>query len=157
MNIKELKELIDLIQKNPIAELEIEKSGIRVKIKKERVIQTPLPAASTETVSPSEKVAIAKEPLPAKSLQEQKGMITVTAPVVGTFYRPPTPDALPYVEVGTLVKKGQVLCVIEAMKLMNEIEAECDGRISVILVENAQSVEYGQPLFLIEPILPVPK
>jgi acetyl-CoA carboxylase biotin carboxyl carrier protein len=157
MNIKELKELIELIQKNPIAELEIEKSGIRVKIKKESLIQTPLPSAPIETVAHSEKTAVEKEPLPARSLQEQEGMVTVTAPVVGTFYRSPTPDAVPYVEIGTLVKKGQVLCVIEAMKLMNEIEAECDGRISVILVENAQSVEYGQPLFLIDPITSVPK
>jgi len=78
----------------------------------------------------------------------------VTAPVVGTFYRSPAPDADSYVEVGSLVKKGQVLCVIEAMKLMNEIESECDGRISAILVENAQPVEYGQPLFLMEPVPP---
>jgi acetyl-CoA carboxylase biotin carboxyl carrier protein len=156
MNIKELKELIELIQKNPIAELEIEKSGIRIKIKKESFIQTPLPTASIETVIPSGKAAVSMEPSPAKSLQEQKGMVTVAAPVVGTFYRSPTPDATPYVDIGTLVKKRQILCVIEAMKLMNEIEAECDGRISVILVENAQSVEYGQPLFLIEPSPPAP-
>jgi len=79
------------------------------------------------------------------------GFVTVTSPIVGTFYRSPSPDADPYVEEGESVKKGQVLCVVEAMKLMNEIESEADGRLVKILVENTKSVEYGQALFLIDP------
>ena len=79
-------------------------------------------------------------------------MVTVESPIVGTFYRAPDPDASPYVEEGNSVKKGQVLCIVEAMKLMNEIESDFEGRIVSILVENAQPVEYGEPLFLIEPL-----
>jgi acetyl-CoA carboxylase biotin carboxyl carrier protein len=79
------------------------------------------------------------------------GFLTVTSPIVGTFYRSPSPDADPYIEEGDSVKKGQVLCVVEAMKLMNEIESEVDGRLVKILVENTKSVEYGQALFLIDP------
>jgi acetyl-CoA carboxylase biotin carboxyl carrier protein len=79
--------------------------------------------------------------------------VTVTSPIVGTFYRAPAPDKPPYVQVGDMVKKGQVLCIIEAMKLMNEIESETSGKIIQILIENGQPVEYGQPLFVIEPVL----
>ena len=78
-------------------------------------------------------------------------LVTVTSPIVGTFYSAPSPDAGPFVEVGSMVKAGQVLCVIEAMKLMNEIESEVEGTVVRILVENGRSVEYGEPLFLIEP------
>ena len=83
--------------------------------------------------------------------EQTAGMVTVTSPIVGTFYRSPSPDADPYVEDGDYVKKGQVLCIVEAMKLMNEIESETDGRIVKILAESTKSVEYGQALFLIDP------
>jgi acetyl-CoA carboxylase biotin carboxyl carrier protein len=82
---------------------------------------------------------------------DTEGLVTITSPIVGTFYRSPSPDADPYVEEGDYVKKGQVLCIVEAMKLMNEIESEADGRIMRILVESTKPVEYGQPLFLIDP------
>jgi acetyl-CoA carboxylase biotin carboxyl carrier protein len=85
------------------------------------------------------------------SSENLSGKVTVTSPIVGTFYRSPSPDADPYVEEGDLVKKGQVLCIVEAMKLMNEIEAEVDGRIVKILAESTKPVEYGQPLFLVDP------
>jgi acetyl-CoA carboxylase biotin carboxyl carrier protein len=152
MNLKELKELIELIKNSEVTELELEKSGVRVRIKKERGIPAAVPPLPVEAAVPEMPAAAVKEPAPSPMPEEQKGMVTVTAPVVGTFYRSPAPDADAYVEVGTAVKKGQVVCVIEAMKLMNEIEAECDGKITAILVENAQPVEYGQPLFLIEPV-----
>ena len=90
---------------------------------------------------------IIKEPL-----DETQRLITITSPIVGTFYRSPSPDAPPFIEVGIRVKKGQVLCIIEAMKLMNEIESETDGIVVKALVENGQPVEYGEPLFLIEPL-----
>ncbi|MBI3596758.1 MAG: acetyl-CoA carboxylase biotin carboxyl carrier protein [Nitrospirae bacterium] len=154
MNIKELKELIELIQKSQIAELELEKSGVRVRIKRDRAPMVPVPmpeeAPSAPTV-PVESPLPQAAPLPSTV---PAGWLTLTAPVVGTFYRAPAPDADPYVEIGSTVKKGQILCVIEAMKLMNEIESEWDGKIVEILVENAQAVEYGAPLFHIEPLAP---
>ncbi|HEY5649528.1 MAG TPA: acetyl-CoA carboxylase biotin carboxyl carrier protein, partial [Nitrospiria bacterium] len=104
-----------------------------------------VPQTSPQQTEQSEKPGL-KTPSP-----EEEGLITLNSPVVGTFFRAPAPDADPYAEVGDQVKKGDVLCIIEAMKLMNEIESECDGKIVAILVENAQAVEYGEPLFRIEP------
>jgi acetyl-CoA carboxylase biotin carboxyl carrier protein len=96
--------------------------------------------------------AVTPQAVPASELLEvAAGHITITSPIVGTFYRSPSPDADPYVEEGDYVKKGQVLCIVEAMKLMNEIESEVDGRITKILVESTKPVEYGQALFLIDP------
>ncbi|MEK6683083.1 MAG: acetyl-CoA carboxylase biotin carboxyl carrier protein [Nitrospirota bacterium] len=155
MNLKELKELIELIQQSEISELELEKSGVRVRIKKERSSLPPPPAPEG---LPSTPAAPAEAPHPQAStlapVPMPAGWLTLTAPVVGTFYRSPAPDADPYAEVGSVVKKGQIICVIEAMKLMNEIESEWDGKIVEILVENAQPVEYGEPLFRIEPLTP---
>jgi acetyl-CoA carboxylase biotin carboxyl carrier protein len=154
MNLKELKELIELIQQSEIAELELEKSGVRVRIKKERSSfpRPPVPEKIPATPSaPEEMPQPQASPAPAAV---PAGWLTLTAPVVGTFYRSPAPDADPYVEAGSVVKKGQIICVIEAMKLMNEIESEWDGKIVEILVENAQPVEYGEPLFHIEPLTP---
>jgi acetyl-CoA carboxylase biotin carboxyl carrier protein len=87
-----------------------------------------------------------------RETEEETRVITVTSPIVGTFFRAPSPEADPFVETGSKVKKGQVLCIVEAMKLMNEIESEVDGVVIKILVDNGQPVEYGEPLFLIEPI-----
>ncbi|MBI3609525.1 MAG: acetyl-CoA carboxylase biotin carboxyl carrier protein [Nitrospirae bacterium] len=152
MNLKELKELIELIQKSEIAELEVEKSGVRVRIKKES-ISAPI-ATAPVGAPPVSSVPIAAPALqiPPRAPSAPTGWSTLKSPVVGTFYRSPAPDADPYVELGSVVKKGQILCVIEAMKLMNEIESEWDGKIVEILVENAQPVEYGEPLFRIEPL-----
>ena len=88
----------------------------------------------------------------AETEEETQRLVTITSPIVGTFYRSPTPEASPFVELGSKVNKGQVLCIVEAMKLMNEIESDADGIIVKILVENGQPVEYGEPLFLIEPV-----
>ena len=152
MNIKELKELIDLLKDTEVTELEIEKAGVKVRIKKGR---SALPAvanhAEGSAAVPVEKTAVPEMPELGEKPAD-KGGITVTSPIVGTFYRSSSPDALPYVEVGDVVKKGQVLCIIEAMKLMNEIESEVDGKVVEVLLENAQPVEYGEPLFRIEPL-----
>ena len=91
------------------------------------------------------------ESLSVPTAGEKDGYATITSPIVGTFYRSHSPEATPYVEVGDVVKKGQVLCVVEAMKLMNEIESEVDGRVEKVLAESTKPVEYGQPLFLIDP------
>jgi acetyl-CoA carboxylase biotin carboxyl carrier protein len=88
----------------------------------------------------------------AETEEETQRLVTITSPIVGTFYRAPTPEAVSFVEIGANVNKGQVLCIVEAMKLMNEIESDVDGIVVKILVENGQPVEYGEPLFLIDPV-----
>ena len=150
MNLKELKELIDLIQKSEVSELELEKAGVRIRIKKQAPSfgASPQPAQSPSTLPAAQTTGVNRPPRTVPD--EREGLLTMTSPVVGTFYRSPSPDSDPYIEVGSVVKKGQVLCVIEAMKLMNEIESEADGKIVEILVENAQAVEYGEPLFRID-------
>jgi acetyl-CoA carboxylase biotin carboxyl carrier protein len=156
MNIKELKELIDLMKNADISELEIEKGGVKVKLKKGHLILSQ-PVSVEKAQIPSQQ-AIEKEitgtaeEKAALTAVEEKGLVTVTSPIVGSFYRAPAPDAKPYVEVGDIIKKGQVLCLVEAMKLMNEIEAELNGKIAAILVENGHPVEYGEALFKVEPV-----
>jgi len=139
MDLEELKAIIELIKDTDISEIEIEKEGMRLKLKRQK---QPL---LKKEYPPKIDIELKKE-------KEQMDLVTVTSPIVGTFYRASSPDADPFVDVGTEVKKGQVLCIIEAMKLMNEIESEVDGTIVEILVENGQPVEYGEPLFLIEPL-----
>lgn len=146
MNLEELKEIIGVLDGTDITELQIEKDGIKIKIKRDRF------AGHFET-----KREFIKEPsLVAGFMQSddvsipKKDTFTVTSPIVGTFFRASSPDAEPFVEIGSRVRKGQVLCIIEAMKLMNEIESEVDGTVVRILVDNNQPVEYGEPLFIID-------
>lgn len=146
---KQIQELIDLLRRNNLTELEFERQGVRIRVRHELVVR-PL------TTSAQEFVPTSPQPMHSASAttsvsDASTGFVTVTSPIVGTFYRSPSPDADPYVEEGESVKKGQVLCIVEAMKLMNEIESEVDGRLVKILVENTKSVEYGQALFLIDP------
>jgi acetyl-CoA carboxylase biotin carboxyl carrier protein len=143
MEIDDLKELIDLLKETDITELQFEKDGSKVRIKRERML-SPMEIQVQKFGGLQEKVISATE--------EETRLITITSPIVGTFYMAPSPEAAPFVEIGSRVKKGQVLCIVEAMKLMNEIESEIDGTIIKALVENGQPVEYGEPLFLIEPI-----
>jgi acetyl-CoA carboxylase biotin carboxyl carrier protein len=143
MEIDDLKELIDLLKETDITELQLEKDGTKVRIKRERML-SPMEIQVQKFGGLQEKVISATE--------EETRLITITSPIVGTFYRAPSPEAAPFVEIGSRVKKGQVLCIVEAMKLMNEIESEIDGAIIKALVENGQPVEYGEPLFLIEPV-----
>lgn len=155
MNLKELKELIALLKGTDISELEIERSGVKVRIRKGGDV-TFHPAMPRMEYPPAAIVAPAvPEPRPGgdaeKAPEPSKiNQVKVTSPIVGTFYRASAPDKPAYVEVGDVVKKGQVLCIIEAMKLMNEIESEASGKIVQVLVEGGQPVEYGQPLFIIE-------
>jgi acetyl-CoA carboxylase biotin carboxyl carrier protein len=144
MELEDLKGLIELLKETDITELLVEKDGVKVRIKREKIF------SSVEL--PSSKAAVLQETIIQETEEETQRLITVTSPIVGTFYRSPSPDAAPFVEMGIRVKKGQVLCIIEAMKLMNEIESEADGIIVKALVENGQPVEYGEPLFLIEPL-----
>jgi acetyl-CoA carboxylase biotin carboxyl carrier protein len=138
-----LKELIGLLKDTDITELQVEKEGVKIKIKREKYFgHIEAPQSKLERKAMNEEAIIS----------ELEGTLcTVASPIVGTFYRAPAPDAAPFVEVGARVRKGQVLCVIEAMKLMNEIESEMDGVIARILVDNGHPVEYGEPIFLVDP------
>ena len=158
MNLKEIKELIELMKNTEISELEIERSGVKLRLRKGGDV-TFHPSMPRMEYPPAAIVAPAVTEMPApvaaaeKAAEPPKTNISrVTSPIVGTFYRSSSPDKPSYVEVGDVVKKGQVLCIIEAMKLMNEIECESTGKIIQILVENGAPVEYGQPLFAIEPV-----
>src|SRR5512145_2409435 len=150
MDLRKLKKLIDLVQESGIAELEITEGEEKVKIVKGGVVTVaaaqPIaiaPAAVPAAAAASPAAVAAAEPEPG-----QEGHV-VKAPMVGTFYRSPSPDAKAFVEVGQAVKEGDTICIIEAMKLMNEIEADASGVVKAILVENGQPVEYGQPLFVL--------
>lgn len=146
MALKEIQELIKMLGDNEIAELNIHIESVRINIKKtgahvaDAYAGDAYAAVTTAEEKPSEK----------GSAPANTHLIPVVAPLVGTFYRAPAPDAPPYVEVGTTVRVGQPVCIVEALKLKNEIEAEVAGKIVEILVENGQAVVYGQTLFLIE-------
>ncbi len=147
MDLRKLKKLIDLVQESGIAELEITEGEEKVKIVKGGVVSVaPGPAPQPAPAAPEVRPA---PPAPAVEPESGQEGHVIKAPMVGTFYRSPSPDAKPFVEVGQAVKEGDVVCIIEAMKLMNEIDADAAGVIKAILVENGQPVEYGQPLFIL--------
>jgi len=149
MDLRKLKKLIDLVQESGIAELEITEGEEKVKIVKGGVVSVspgPAPAPVAATAAQSGPPTAAPAAVP--EAQAIEGHV-VKAPMVGTFYRSPSPDAKAFVEVGQSIKEGQTICIIEAMKLMNEIEADAGGVVKAILVENGQPVEYGQPLFIL--------
>jgi acetyl-CoA carboxylase biotin carboxyl carrier protein len=150
MDLRKLKKLIDLVQESGIAELEITEGEEKVKIVKGGVVAMA-PALAT---APAAAALPAPAPgaagvAPAAAPDAAPEGHVVKAPMVGTFYRSPSPDAKAFVEVGHAVKEGDTICIIEAMKLMNEIEADASGTVKAILVENGQPVEYGQPLFIL--------
>jgi acetyl-CoA carboxylase biotin carboxyl carrier protein len=146
VNQREIRRLADLLRDYGLSEVEVEREGVRVRLRRELAPSAPAgPAQSGPTAS-----TVA----PTVSVEPSVGdahLLTIEAPMVGTFYRAPSPDAPPFLRAGDRVKKGQVVCIIEAMKLMNEIESKVAGRLVKVLVESAQPVEYGQPLFLLEP------
>jgi acetyl-CoA carboxylase biotin carboxyl carrier protein len=151
MDLKELKALLRLMEGNDVEELEVEEGGRRVRIRRRSAqgavnapgAQRPVPASLPGAKIPSTSNVAASE---------AAGLVPIEAPMVGTFYRAPAPGADPYVKEGDIVQKGTVVCIIEAMKLMNEIETEVAGRIVNVMAENGQPVEFGQALFLVEPV-----
>jgi len=146
MDLRKLKTLIDLVADSGIAELEVTEGEDRVRIAK----FSPAPAApAAATVAAPAALVVAANGTSALPVTEPEGHM-VKSPMVGTFYRSPSPGATSFIELGQAVKPGDTLCIIEAMKLLNEIEAEVGGTVKQILVENGQPVEYGQPLFIIE-------
>jgi|SRR5437016_843230 len=152
MNLKELKEIIDIvIAREAIEELELEKSGVRLRIKRSSnhgVSHAPAPAAVAAVAGTA--TSTPPPPIPAATEVEEE-LFYIKSPIVGTFYQAPSPNVEPFVSVGDFVEKGSVICIIEAMKLMNEIESELAGEVVSILVENGQPVEYGEKLFAIRP------
>ena len=147
VNLKELKDLIALMNEHQLVEMELEREGMRIRLRKagtgggeEGVVVERLPATAAAPTGP----------VPVPDMPPKPAGLEIKSPMVGTFYRAPAPEAPPFVEVGQEISVGQVLCIIEAMKLMNEIKSEVRGRILQILVENAQPIEFGQALFLIE-------
>ena len=144
MDLRKLKKLIDLVQESGIAEIEITEGEEKVRIARGGAVSVTPSTAS----APPFAAAPAGAAAPAAVEAAPEGHI-VKSPMVGTFYRAPSPEAKPFVDVGAAVKAGETVCVIEAMKLMNEIEADASGTIKAILVENGQPVEYGQALFII--------
>ena len=152
MDLRKLKKLIDLVQESGIGEIEITEGEEKVRISRAST-SAPMMMAAPQmqhlALGAAPGGAAPAAPAPAAAAAEPKGH-TLKSPMVGTFYRAPSPGAPSFVEVGQSVSKGQTLCIIEAMKLLNEIESDVAGTIKAILVENGQPVEYGQPLFLIE-------
>ncbi len=153
MNLKELKEIIDIFSsRESIEELEVEKSGVRLRIRRASNHIGPVfstPPSVTTTMMPA---APAAPHVPAETSPEaEEGIYYIRSPIVGTFYKAPSPNSEAFVSIGDFVEKGSVVCIIEAMKLMNEIESDVAGEIVSILVENGQPVEYGEKLFAIRP------
>jgi acetyl-CoA carboxylase biotin carboxyl carrier protein len=150
MDLKELKSLLRLMEGNDVEELEVEEGGRRVRIRRRSAQEAAGASAAQRPIYQS--ASGAKAPTASNvAPSEATGLIPVEAPMVGTFYRAPAPGSEPYVKEGDFASKGSVVCIIEAMKLMNEIETEVAGRVVKVMVENGQPVEFGQPLFLLEP------
>ncbi len=150
MNLKEIREMINLMNENDLSEIEVEREGIKIKLKKssaevsEYIHHTP-PTYKID----SQPTAVQSDVPPSASASNNQ---EIKSPMVGTFYLAPSPESPPFVEVGKVVEVGQVVCIVEAMKLMNEIKSEVKGKIAEILIDNAQPVEFGQTLFTVEPI-----
>jgi acetyl-CoA carboxylase biotin carboxyl carrier protein len=157
MDLDEIKKILDLMRENDLAEFELEQEGVKVRLRKDSGPQwnSQAPAAPAVSYAPPAPAPPpgtgAPAPSPLTVASEDVDLAIIKSPIVGTFYRSPDPDAKPYADVGQMVKTGQVLCIIEAMKLMNEINAECDGEVVKVYVENGRAVHYGERLFAIRP------
>jgi len=181
MSLRDIKDLIAILNKNGISEFDLEQNGMRIRIVTGKVnnrasgegqstqnsasnaIPQVISLMTTPPVLPTQSAAVTEGPTKAESeasappkhespdVPVEEKLVSIKSPMVGTFYRAPAPDVPTYVEVGDEINEDTVLCIVEAMKLMNEIKAEMKGKVAQILIENGQHVEYGQPLFIIEP------
>jgi acetyl-CoA carboxylase biotin carboxyl carrier protein len=164
MDIEEIKKLMDMMAERGVVELEIKNASGEVRLVRESlraplqqptvVMAAPASHMTSPLVVPQAVGAPVAAPVPAATeadASQQRG-IAIPSPMVGTFYRAPKPDAKPYVDIGSVVEAGEVVCIVEAMKMMNEIQSEIRGRVIKIMAENGKPVEYGQPLFLLEPL-----
>ena len=157
MNLDDVREILELMRENGLSEFEIERDGLKLRLRKDgtgSVVSAPLVAAAyTQSAISPQAATLAAPPIAppasAEAGEAEIELAVVKSPIVGTFYRSSEPGATSFVEIGASVKKGQVLCIIEAMKLMNEIDSEYDGEIVNVYVENGQPVQYGERLFAI--------
>ena len=151
LNLSEIRELIELISEKQFNEFELERGGFRLRLRKGAGREPVQPAIAAPEIRPQTEFAApapsAAQPAPAPAAAPEEKLHIVNSPIVGTFYRSPSPTADPFVKLGDTVESGKTLCIIEAMKLMNEIQSDANGTIAKIFVENGQPVEYGQPLF----------
>ena len=163
MDVNELRDLIEMISRSNFVVFELEREGFKLKLQKGGAVLVAAsqphaaapaapPAASPVAVVAAAPAGAPAAPVASAAEERASGYVDMVSPIVGTFYRQPSPTAAPYVEVGSKIRKGQVLCVIEAMKLMNEIEAEIDAEVVEILVANGQPVEFGEVLFRLRPM-----
>ncbi len=157
MDIKEIQELIKFVAKSGVSEVSIDRKDFKITIKAQTtqtIVSASIPAAPVvQALPPAAPAAAAPSPAAAPApVAEASNLITIKAPMIGTFYRSSAPDKPLFVNVGDEIKAGQVICIIEAMKLFNEIESEVSGKIVKVLVDNASPIEYDQPLFLVEPM-----
>ena len=158
MNLDDIKQILDLVREHDLQEFELERDGLKVRVRKagHEVVYAPLPPAAAAAAPPA--AAGAPAPVPAITAPaagaddegESVNLAVIKSPIVGTFYRSSEPGAPPFVSVGDTVRKGQVLCIIEAMKLMNEIESDCDGEVAAVYVENGKPVQFGERLFAVK-------
>ena len=160
MDFDEINRILDVVREHELSEFELEREGFKIRIKKGGpAVSAPLPAPPAPAFAAGPAAPLAPAPpaapegvaQPAAPAADEVDFAIVKSPIVGTFFRAPEPSAPSFVEVGSVVKKGDVLCIIEAMKLMNEIEADIAGEVVRVLVENGQPVEYGEPLFALRP------
>jgi acetyl-CoA carboxylase biotin carboxyl carrier protein len=155
MTLDEIKQLIEFIKSHELSEFELEHDGVKIRIKSgssHQVLTVPHPAAAPPVMAPVAAPPIAAQAPAAGPVEDDGGELAIVkSPIVGTFYRAAEPGAKAFASVGDIVRKGQVLCIIEAMKLMNEIDSEYDGEITSVYVENGQAVQYGERLFAIRP------
>ncbi|MEO5824155.1 MAG: acetyl-CoA carboxylase biotin carboxyl carrier protein [Vicinamibacteraceae bacterium] len=157
MNVDAIKQILDLVREHELTEFELEQAGVKLRVRKQGTAPPALaPAAAAMAPLPAPLLAApvaaptAVPSAPAPPVEDALELSVVTSPIVGTFYRTPDPSSPPFVEVGQRVKKGQTLCIIEAMKLMNEIESEYEGEVVKVYVENGQPVQYGERLFAVK-------
>ena len=157
MDHKELRELIEIISRSNFSSFELEREGFKLKLVKDDGVTIAAPAISHPAPTSALPVEPRKEasgaaPAPVETSAADEGLVEVASPIVGTYYEAPSPGADPFVKIGGRVGKGQVLCIVEAMKLMNEIESEIDAEVVEILASNGQPVEFGEPLFKLRPL-----
>lgn len=163
MDLKEIQNLIKFVARSGASEVSLETEDLKITIKTHSGVTYPVESVPVvahaapvhqvvEVPSAASPAAPAEPAKPAAPAADESKYLTIKSPMIGTFYRRPAPDKPPFVEVGSEIKKGQVVCIIEAMKLFNEIESEIDGRIVKVLVDDQKPVEYDQPLFLVEPL-----
>ena len=155
MKLKEIQNLIKFVAKSGASEVSLEMEDVKITVKTNTdppkvVMQDPIVVPQQQITPPIQPATISEAP-PPSSTDENSKFITIKSPIIGTFYRKPSPDKAPFVEIGDMISEGTVICVIEAMKLFNDIESEFSGKIVKILVDDSSPVEFDQPLFLIDP------